>query len=177
MTEIVYIYHSEYSTYKIDGNNGLVYDSNHKLCQCVNNCGYLLWNFKANEGKRKIKTIHRFIYEAYHGKIPDNYEINHIDHNKNNNSINNLEALSVKEHRAKDRIGRIYNPIKRDKIKIKALCLADNVEIEYNSITQASKTLQVNPGMISYIINGNHPAGLHRARSKITGNFYTFSKN
>jgi len=46
---------------------------------------------------------YRKIYESYYGPIPkDNegrtFEIHHIDGNRNNNSIENLKAVSIQEH-------------------------------------------------------------------------------
>lgn len=44
---------------------------------------------------------HRWVWEKKYGKIPKGYEIHHIDGNKRNNSIDNLELLTPKEHSAK----------------------------------------------------------------------------
>jgi predicted nucleic acid-binding Zn ribbon protein len=43
--------------------------------------------------------LHRYVYEKCYGKIPDNYEIHHIDKNKDNNNVSNLKLLSCEEHR------------------------------------------------------------------------------
>lgn len=45
--------------------------------------------------------IHRIIYETFIGTIPSNKEINHIDHNKNNNSYKNLELVTHSENMRK----------------------------------------------------------------------------
>lgn len=44
------------------------------------------------------KRLHRYIYEKYNGTIPKGYEVHHIDHNKDNNEIDNLELLTRKQH-------------------------------------------------------------------------------
>lgn len=44
------------------------------------------------------KRLHRAIWEYYKGEIPKGYEIHHIDRNKDNNNIDNLQLLSKKEH-------------------------------------------------------------------------------
>ncbi len=49
----------------------------------------------------KNYTIHKFIYECFKGEIPEKYQIDHINGNKLDNSINNLQALSAKEHNQK----------------------------------------------------------------------------
>lgn len=42
--------------------------------------------------------LHRYIWEKENGPIPQGYDVHHIDHDKNNNSINNLTILTRKEH-------------------------------------------------------------------------------
>ena len=44
------------------------------------------------------KRIHRYVWEYYNGEIPEGYEIHHIDHDKSNNDISNLQLLTQKEH-------------------------------------------------------------------------------
>lgn len=51
----------------------------------------------AKEGFHK-KYLHRLIWEEYHGKIPNNMAIHHIDGDKTNNKIDNLELLSISKH-------------------------------------------------------------------------------
>ena len=45
--------------------------------------------------------MHRYIWEAEIGKIPDGWDIHHIDNNRANNIINNLECLPKAEHTRK----------------------------------------------------------------------------
>lgn len=44
------------------------------------------------------KRIHRYVWEYHNGEIPKGYEIHHIDYDKSNNDISNLQLLSQKEH-------------------------------------------------------------------------------
>lgn len=44
------------------------------------------------------KRLHTYIYEKYNGEIPKGMQIHHIDHNKDNNDISNLQMVSRKEH-------------------------------------------------------------------------------
>lgn len=43
--------------------------------------------------------LHRYVYKLECGEIPSNYEIHHVDHNKDNNDISNLQLLTCVEHR------------------------------------------------------------------------------
>jgi len=49
-------------------------------------------------GFLKRKPLHRVVYEAYFGKIPDGMQINHIDGVKTNNHLDNLEAVTPKQN-------------------------------------------------------------------------------
>lgn len=42
--------------------------------------------------------VHRIVYEAFHGPIPDGVTVDHIDGNKLNNHIDNLQLLSVRDN-------------------------------------------------------------------------------
>lgn len=53
------------------------------------------------------KILHREIWRNYNGEIPKTYHIHHIDHDKGNNNIDNLECLSPSEHsRRHQHLGR-----------------------------------------------------------------------
>lgn len=49
-------------------------------------------------GKRIHFYIHRLVWEAFKSEIPNGYEINHIDHNKKNNNLSNLELVTHSEN-------------------------------------------------------------------------------
>ncbi|EFL9654207.1 HNH endonuclease [Escherichia coli] len=40
--------------------------------------------------------VHRIIWEMHNGPIPKGYQIDHIDHNRSNNNINNLRCVKPK---------------------------------------------------------------------------------
>ncbi len=48
--------------------------------------------------------MHRYVWEKEKGKIPTGYDIHHIDEDKANNNISNLECLPKSEHT------RLYSP-------------------------------------------------------------------
>ena len=77
-------------------------------------------------GKRVTARIHRLVAEAFIGNIPSGYEVHHIDGNRQNNKLSNLEILSKKEHTAKtmaqnpnccDGMNRYNKYIKPKKVK------------------------------------------------------------
>lgn len=45
------------------------------------------------------KNMHRYVWEYYNGEIPKGYEIHHVDFDRSNNDISNLQMLSRSDHR------------------------------------------------------------------------------
>jgi len=56
----------------------------------------------------KQLLVHRLVWEAFNGTIPKDMQIDHIDNNKTNNKLSNLQLLSVQDNMKKmwDRRGR-----------------------------------------------------------------------
>lgn len=46
----------------------------------------------------KKMFVHRIVWECYKGVIPDGYEIDHVDNNPLNNSLDNLQLITHKEN-------------------------------------------------------------------------------
>lgn len=97
-------YNAEYGLYVTTG--GLIFSYNSeedKLELCVikdNGCGYK----KVTGLKRGY--VHRIVWETFNGKIPQGYEIDHQDTNKENNALDNLNICTHKEN--------LNNPITRE---------------------------------------------------------------
>lgn len=59
--------------------------------------GYLyvcLWK----DGKQKWFFVHRLVWEAFNGEIPEGYEVNHINEIKTDCSVWNINLMSPKEN-------------------------------------------------------------------------------
>lgn len=50
------------------------------------------------DGKRKWFMVHRLVWEAFNGEIPNGLQIDHIDGNKTNNELSNLRCVTPKEN-------------------------------------------------------------------------------
>jgi len=59
--------------------------------------GYYKVNL-AVKGKQHTFTVHRLVYETFVGPIPDGMQVNHIDENKLNNFVWNLNLMTPKEN-------------------------------------------------------------------------------
>ena len=64
----------------------------------LNNCrGYIIIGLH-KDGGMKQHQLHRLVYEAFIGTIPNGMQVNHIDENKANNRVSNLNLLTPKEN-------------------------------------------------------------------------------
>lgn len=52
--------------------------------------------------------VHRAVWEAFNGEIPEGLDIDHIDGNPHNNSLDNLQAISHRENLKKRNIDYNY---------------------------------------------------------------------
>ncbi|MGJ9381514.1 HNH endonuclease [Salipaludibacillus sp. CF4.18] len=96
-----------FKDYKADVVNGRIYSLRCKKGRWLNpkpskRWGYLTITLVDEEGKRKGSTVHAFIMSAHMG-VEDTYwlnqglEIDHLDEDKTNNGIHNLELKTRKE--------------------------------------------------------------------------------
>ena len=95
--------HPVFDNYASDS-RGNVYSMNYnktgaikRLSEVNNGNGYLqvcLWK----DGKPKSYLVHRFVYECIIGEIPEGFHVDHVDFNRQNNSIDNLRAIPASEN-------------------------------------------------------------------------------
>ena len=69
----------------------IIYDD---LKWTINSNGY----YRCTIRKQKEQLLQRYKWEKEKGKIPKGWDIHHIDFDKTNNDIKNLECLSKEEH-------------------------------------------------------------------------------
>ena len=50
------------------------------------------------DGKKYYQSVHRLVYEAFVGEIPEGLEVNHMDEDKNNCAVWNLNLLTRKQN-------------------------------------------------------------------------------
>lgn len=84
---------------------------------------YLSVNLSKN-GKSKIKRVHRAVAEAFISNEENKPIVNHIDGNKLNNNVFNLEWSTHKEntrHAIKNGLRKLKIPTKKDTNEIKKL--------------------------------------------------------
>lgn len=114
--------------------------------------GYFMQGISIN-GKHNHVTVHRAIAEVFIPNPENKLQVNHIDGNKLNNYISNLEWVTQSENiqHAFD-IG--LNSMEYRRIPVKQIDRKGNVVATYESITEASEKFGVNIGYISKCVNG-----------------------
>eukprot|EP01084_Bolivina_argentea_P078174 141835_1 len=141
---------SQYSPYHIYGAGGYIYAN----------------LFNTDKGIRTGVRVHRVIYEHVYGAIPKGYHIDHINEDKMDNSINNLQKLTAQKHTLKTmNDGKKFIPQGvSGSIAVVAINLDTNEKMEFPSMTQASKYLGL-----------RHAARISVICAGIIGNYKTWS--
>ena len=60
--------------------------------------GYIAAKFKLKDGRRQPILWHRVIWQYFNGDIPEGMQINHIDEDKTNNALSNLNLMTAVEN-------------------------------------------------------------------------------
>lgn len=79
---------------------GRVYSKRRERLLKPNNAnnGYQMVALFGDQNKRKYCLLHRVVYEAFYGAIPNGLYVNHKDEDKHNNHLDNLELVTFSEN-------------------------------------------------------------------------------
>lgn len=118
----------------------------HAITQKTDKDGYKSVRLCKN-GKMKDYRVHRLVYETFVGKIQDGYQINHIDEDKSNNNVNNLNSMDcVSNINWGTGIERRASQARKPVIQMSK----DGKEIQrFNSVTEAANALGLHHVSIS----------------------------
>ena len=120
------------------------------LKQNTNHNGYKYINLCKNS-KQKGLRIHRLVAEAFIPN-PNNYsQVNHIDENKSNNKVDNLEWCTCKNN-----INYEEGIKKRSKSRCRKVIFKENEKIKFifNSRKEAGEFFKTDPSNITAVIKG-----------------------
>lgn len=123
----------------------------------INQYGYYLISLYKNS-IQKLYSVHRLVWEAFNGQIPEGYEINHINEIKSDNRLSNLNLMTHKENMnygSRTERGRNKQINRKDQSKtILQFDLNDNFIKEYPSIQQIYRETGFSQGNICGCCNG-----------------------
>ena len=110
--------------------------------------------------KRKYRRLHRLVWETFNYKLAKRLTIDHIDCNKENNNINNLQVMTRGENTAK--ANKLRCGERRNIAKGQTLYrLTINGEIIENlRYSELVKDYKISEWYISQINKGNYPKKL-----------------
>ena len=153
--------HPEFSNYAASKDGDVINVKKNKIMSMFkNNSGYLSFGiYDKNLQKTKTNYQHRFVFEVFNGKIPSHLEIDHINENKTDNRIKNLQLLSHKQ-----------NVEKTKNKSIISTNIKTGEERRFKSVKKASEDLNIFESNISAICKNKNKT----AKSKKDGFKYTF---
>ena len=156
--------HYLYKNYGVYGQEIITINKMRLHKGAINNSGYRLTAIRYN-GNTIHYYYHRFIYECNHGVIPGGYVVDHIDNNKMNNNIDNLQIITSSQNSKKNYIqrSRVAKPVR-------AICLETGFIEDFRSQSLAAKILNINTRSVKFVCDGI----TNTAISKTTGYRYYF---
>ena len=137
--------------------------------------GYLQCSIMTEENTTKSYLSHRFVFECFFGLIEKNKQINHINFNRTDNRIKNLEVVSPRENNKKSIDNKKFafiKDIRKNPKSVLAVNLFSKEETNFKSLYSAGKMLGINSGHVKMICDGQKYC--KTANSKADGCKYTF---
>ena len=140
-----------------------------------NRRGYMIHCIRKYGGRQKTYQIHWFVWECFNGVIPEGKVIDHINNNKEDNRLSNLQLMTPKENckkSAKDRDYTFTAKNYKNRKCVKATNKNTNEVSFYNSLYTVNQFININPGTVKMVCEGlnNCKSGV----SKKDGCSYTF---
>jgi len=139
-------------SYFVDCENGIISNAKKRL-GTVSTHGYEMVSLRLNNKSCPFLT-HRLIWEHCNGDIPEGLCVDHIDGNKLNNRISNLQLLSRSANTKKAYTDGKREGKRQNAISVIAESLETHEKSEFASINQASKQLGIHPFCIQLVMRG-----------------------
>ena len=119
------------------------FKSGRVLKKQIGNDGYYHVNISDKDNNLKLWSVHRLVALAFLDNPDNKPQVNHVDGDKLNNNVENLEWATASENMCHARDRKLWNPqkcgeISRNLTGIPVVCLTDNNR-EFGSITSAGK--------------------------------------
>ena len=106
----------------------------------------------------KAYQVHRLVWSAFNGPIPEGMQVNHIDEKPSNNSLSNLNLMTPKENcnwgTRNERAGKVLKNRKDLSKSVMQYDLQDNFVKEYPSAKQVERELGFDQGNICECCKG-----------------------
>lgn len=125
----------------------------------INSCSYMTCQLVAHDGSTSSKSVHRLVAETFIENPRNNGYVNHIDGNKLNNNVCNLEWVTSRENQLHAYKNKLKKPMRGEHHTNSKLTKCDVIEIKrLDSIgikrCEIAKRFNVHKSLISSILNG-----------------------
>lgn len=101
-----------------------------------------------NDGVGRFKFVHRLVAESYLERKSDCHEVNHIDGDKTNNSISNLEWCD----RSKNMLHAHDNMLLTTRTPVIATDISNGNRLSFKGQREAARCLNLNQGNINHAL-------------------------
>lgn len=138
------------TTYYITEDGKCYNEKTNKFLKGQNNYknGYLSYNLTLPNGNKKRCYAHRLVAIAYIPNPHNKKEVNHIDGDKKNNNVENLEWVTSKENKRH----ALEKELKKQK---HVFCFTKDKKLvaEYKSIAEAARSVGISSSLIQQEVN------------------------
>ena len=137
--------------------------------------GYMKCNIRKYSDKQKRYFVHHFVWECFNGDIPEGKVIDHINDDKEDNRLCNLQLMTQQQNCKKSAKNRDYTFAAKNNENrkyIKATNIETNEVSYYNSLYATQQHLGINAGIVSMCCQGIN--NVKSGTSKKDGQHYTF---
>jgi hypothetical protein len=134
----------------------------------ISNSGYVFYGLY-KDGIVKSRFVHRLVAQTFIDNLENKIQVNHMDLNRKNNSIENLEWVTISEnqkHSYKNSNRKSYMKGRAGKLNhlSKEVVMCDNNGIEikrFESQREAGRIMSINASHINNVIKNkrNHAGG------------------
>lgn len=135
--------YDKYPNWLIDVEEGKIWSKTRKkYIDSMSNKGYYVINVL----HERQYCVHRIIWECANGQIPEGYDVHHINENKLDNRITNLELIEHSKHKIKHQLGKKSKLRGKQNTKTSKPCIQINKETneiinEYPSVMEVERIL------------------------------------
>lgn len=135
--------------------SGKITDKSHVLRPRVNPNGYAVVTLYDEGHKPCQLSIHRLVAKAFIPTDDDSLYIDHIDNDKLNNSVSNLEWVTPKENSIRAvNDGLCSSSYATNRRPVMVSDIRTGEEEYFRSAKEAARIIGCTPGMISMVANG-----------------------
>lgn len=140
-----------------------------------NKGGYLSCSVRSINNKQKKLYVHRFVWECYCCTLPDKMVIDHINDDRADNCLSNLQLMTQQANCKKSVKNRDYSFAAnnhKNRRCVKAINQTTQKAVYFNSMHAVQQHLGINAGIVKMVCEGinNCKTGI----SQKDGHYYNF---